>query len=81
MTLRLPHLAIIAAASLIAIPASAEPDEQETEAVEAEEEKAKEEKKICKRIATSAMSRRRTRVCMTRDEWQAYNEANRGRRH
>jgi hypothetical protein len=32
-------------------------------------------------LATEMGSRRRTKMCKTREEWKAYNEANRGRRH
>ena len=84
MIARLPKAALCLALPLLAVPAFAEPDEPSeappaTE--EAEIEEKVEEKEICKRIATQAGSRRKTKVCKTREEWKAYNEANRGRRY
>ena len=87
MITRLPKAALLVALPLLAVPAFAEPEtgpseeiaeEEEVEQVETEEV---EEKRICKRIAADMSSRRRTKVCKTREEWKAYNDANRGRRH
>ncbi|MEL6737526.1 MAG: hypothetical protein AAFO28_01240 [Pseudomonadota bacterium] len=84
MTKSLPKVALIAALSVLSVPAFAEPDEPSeappaTE--ETENEEKVEEKEICKRIAAQAGSRRKTKVCKTREEWKAYNEANRSRRY
>jgi len=82
---RLSKAALLIALPALAVPAFAEPSEDKKPAPQTEETKEEkpeaEEKKICKRLATEVGSRRRTRVCKTRDEWKAYNEANRGRRH
>ncbi len=44
-------------------------------AAEEKKEEAKKEKKICRRI-TSMGSRRSERVCMTREQWEEYNNGN-----
>jgi hypothetical protein len=84
MTLRLSRAALFLALPILAVPAFAEPQEPAEDAPETEESAQKEEAeeaKICKRVATEMGSRRRTKLCKTREEWKAYNEANRGRRH
>lgn len=35
---------------------------------------AKEEKRICRRIRTDASSRRKSKVCMTADQWREANQ-------
>lgn len=85
MTLRLPRAALLMALPLLAVPAFAEPetpgdDAPETEASEKTEDNGEAtEKKICKRIAAQAGSRRATKVCRTREEWKTFNEEQRRR--
>ncbi|MEO0417566.1 MAG: hypothetical protein AAF249_01785 [Pseudomonadota bacterium] len=83
MIARLPKAALVIALPILAVPAFAQ-DEQpaptQEEQVEEAEEKA-EEKKICKRIAADAASRRRTKVCRTREEWKNFNRDQRRRRN
>jgi len=81
MTSRLPKAALCVALSILAVPASAQaeepakpapaPEKEQEEKVEKAEKV--EEKKICKRIAADAASRRRTKVCLTREEWKNFN--------
>ncbi|MEM7700891.1 MAG: hypothetical protein AAF251_03035 [Pseudomonadota bacterium] len=83
MIVRLPKavtLALGALAFATFAPASvfAEPTPTEDAEEEKTEEKA-EEKKICKRIAADAASRRRTKVCRTREEWKNFNRDQRRR--
>lgn len=52
-----------------------EPDKEKTEKVE----EAKEEKKICRRITEGMGSRKKVKVCLTRDEWKAFNSNQRRR--
>ncbi|MEO0871104.1 MAG: hypothetical protein AAFY19_03970 [Pseudomonadota bacterium] len=80
MTKSLPKVALIAALSILSVPAFAEPEPEE-KSEKTEETQEVEEKEICKRIAAQAGSRRKTKVCKTREEWKAYNEANRSRRY
>lgn len=76
MKLVLAAVAAPAAALLLSVPALAvEPEEAETEKVE----KAKEEKKICRRITEGMGSRRKVRVCLTREEWKNFNADQRRR--
>lgn len=64
------------AALLLSAPVLAgEPDKAEAEKVE----EAKEEKKVCRRITEGMGSRRKVKVCLTRDEWKDFN-ANQRRR-
>ncbi|MEM6857834.1 MAG: hypothetical protein AAF559_08175 [Pseudomonadota bacterium] len=82
MTKILPKVAFITALSILSVPAFAEPDtpsEAPPATEEAEKEMEAKEKEICKRIAAQAGSRRKTKVCKTREEWKAYNKANRSR--
>ncbi len=90
MTLRLPKAALALALPLFAVPAfaapdapsDAKPDETSEEAKQEQkalaEEKA-EPKKICKRISAQAGSRRKTKVCRTREEWATFNQEQRRR--
>ena len=83
MIARLPKAALVVALPILAVPAFAQeeqPAPAPEEQVEETEEKA-EEKKICKRIAADAASRRRTRVCRTREEWKNFNRDQRRRRN
>ena len=79
MNSRLPKAALCVALSILAVPAFAQAEEPAKPAPapekEEKEEKAEktEEKKICKRIAADAASRRRTKVCLTREEWKNFN--------
>ena len=80
MIYRLPKAAFLFALPLFAAPAFAQPetedkteDREKVEKVEKVEETA-EEKRICKRIAADMSSRRRTKVCLTRDEWKTFNK-------
>jgi len=78
MNSRLPKAALCVALSILAAPAFAQAEEPAKPAPAPEkeqEEKAEkvEEKKICKRIAADAASRRRTKVCLTREEWKNFN--------
>ena len=76
MKIALAAIAAPAAAMLLSVPALAdEPKEGETEKVE----KAKEEKKICRRVTEGMGSRRKVRVCLTRDEWKTFNADQRRR--
>lgn len=71
MITHLPKAALLVVLPLLAAPAFAAPDvEPETETEKTEQV---EEKKICKRIATETSSRRRTKVCLTREEWKTFN--------
>ena len=78
------------AAPLLAVSAAAfEPeaksDEKATEAQAKEAEKdaepdaivipeVKEEKRICRRISTDMASRRKERVCLTKEGWREFNQ-------
>lgn len=76
MTLRLPKAASLIALPLIAAPAfAADPEPSETAPAKEEAE----EKKVCKRIMTQAGSRRKTKICKTREEWKAFNQEQRSR--
>ena len=83
MTLRLPKgafaaLSVVAVLTFAPAGAFAEPTEtEETDAVD-DKDKAK-EKKICKRISAQAGSRRKTKVCRTREEWKTFNQDQRRR--
>ena len=75
MRFALPALALAA----IAVPAIAtEPQDKESDKkaeAQPEEAPAKEEK-ICRRIRTDISSRRKEKVCMTREEWVDFNNGN-----
>jgi len=89
MRIALP-LAILAAPALAVTAFANEPEKEsadtpseateptETAVMTAEEQKvepvAKEEKRICRRIRTDISSRRKEKVCMTSEEWRAYNQ-------
>lgn len=78
MIYRLPKAALLVALPMLAVPAFAEPESEPAPAIEKAEEAEKvEEKKICKRIAADAASRRRTKVCRTREEWKNFNKQQR----
>ena len=78
MTLRLPKAALLIALPIFAAPAVAQ--EQPTPpAPPAEETEQVEEKKICKRIEAQMGSRRKTKVCKTKEEWKAFNQEQRTR--
>ena len=76
MTLRLAKVALFVALPVIAVPAFAEPEIEvvEDKVVDAKEEAQKkaEPKKICKRISADMSSRRKTRVCRTREQWKTF---------
>jgi len=79
MTLRLAKAALFIALPVIAVPAFAEPEtvedkvvEDKTEETKEEAEKKAEPKKICKRISADMSSRRKTRVCRTREQWKTF---------
>ena len=85
--MKLPLTGAIAllAAPLFAVSAmAADPDGDgakkaaETEMAE-KVDKAEEPKQICRRIRGDMSSRRSTKVCMTQEEWKAWNEAQRSR--
>ncbi|MDJ0641342.1 MAG: hypothetical protein QNJ15_00860 [Erythrobacter sp.] len=72
----LAAVAAPAAALLLSAPAFAsDPEQAETEKVE----KAKEEKKICRRVTEGMGSRRKVKVCLTREEWKNFNAEQRRR--
>lgn len=51
------------------------PSEAKTEKTE-EAPEAKEDKRICRRVATDMSSRRKTKVCLTKEEWREFNQGN-----
>jgi len=51
-------------------PAAEEPQTEQTE------EQQTEEKRICRRINTGMGSRKKERVCMTREQWREFNRGN-----
>ncbi len=53
-------------------PATAENAEKASENARKEPE-AEEDKRICRRVRADASSRRKTKVCLTTDEWRKYN--------
>lgn len=65
--------AMLAVLPILAVPAFAEPETEE-KSEKTEETKEAEEELICKRIAADAASRRRTKVCRTREEWKTFNK-------
>lgn len=68
--------AVSSAALFLAAPTLAgEPDKEKSEKVE----EAKEEKKICRRVTEGMGSRRKVKVCLTREEWKAFNSNQRRR--
>ncbi len=84
MSLRNSKAALLTAFSLIAIPVSAAPAVTVTNPAVSDEAATKEaekneaaEKRICKQIATDMSSRRRTRVCKTREEWRVFDRQQR----
>ncbi|QIQ86179.1 hypothetical protein [Erythrobacter sp.] len=85
MNLAPARFAAFAACALIAAPAvsAADPQEEKVEAETAGEQdeaasdaktEAKEDKRICRRIRTDMSSRRKTRVCLTAEEWRELNQ-------
>ena len=56
-------------------PTRTAPEAEEPKTEQVQEEKA-EDKRICRRINTGMGSRRKERVCMTRDEWREFNRGN-----
>ncbi len=71
-------ITVFIAAALISAPAFAastyEPEKKPDESEQAKKsDETAEQKKICKRIAADMSSRRRTKVCLTRDEWKTFN--------
>ena len=76
MKIAFAAVAAPAAALLLAAPALADDPEAEKEE---KVEQAKEEKKICKRITEGLGSRRKVKVCRTREEWKAFNAEQRRR--
>lgn len=80
MTLRLPKAALLIALPMLAVPAfAADPEPKETAPSEEKAGEKAEEKKICKRISAQAGSRRKTKVCRTREEWKTFNQEQRNR--
>lgn len=75
--MRVIPLATVAAALLMAVPASAQGNSQAatTAATSAAPgaKAAKEEKKVCKRLETSG-TRMAERVCLTKEEWKKVDE-------
>jgi len=75
-------LAASAACALLAAPALTAAGPEENRQVETEEEQpeaeveneAKEDKRICRRIRVDMSSRRKTRVCLTAEEWRELNQ-------
>lgn len=81
--------ALLAAPVSLAFAADAEPEAAPADEIKAEAEadgskdagqpdagkttEAKEEKRICRRIRADASSRRKTKLCLTSDEWRQYN--------
>ena len=70
-----------ASAPEVEAPATQAGDEPTAETGEAAEEtaaqvapEAEEDKRICRRIRTDMSSRRKTRVCLTADEWREMNQ-------
>ena len=47
--------------------------EAPTEAATEEKEGAKESRKICRRVTDGMGSRRKVRLCMTKEEWRDFN--------
>lgn len=85
MNLAPARFAAFAACALLAAPAlsAADPQEEKAEAAAGQEEtapeadaktEAEEDKRICRRIRTDMSSRRKTRVCLTADEWREMNQ-------
>jgi hypothetical protein len=70
MNFVLPLLAVAAAG--LALPVTAQ-DTSPAPAAEAEPKDAKEGEKICKRVALDVDSRRKEKLCLTRDEWRELN--------
>ena len=64
----------------LALVAQAEPAPAETtekpEAAEQEVTEQAEDKRICRRITAGMGSRRKEKVCMTREEWREFNRGN-----
>ncbi len=82
------RLALLAAplAALLTVPALADKDAPQTDAQKAEvaanenkaedETETKKDKRICRHIRADASSRRKTKVCMTSDQWREANQGN-----
>ncbi len=85
MTLRLPKAALLLALPALAVPAFAQSEEPDQPAPKPDmsekmdEVEKSEEKKICKRISAQAGSRRKTKVCKTREQWKTFNQDQRRR--
>ncbi|MDY7099111.1 MAG: hypothetical protein SXU28_13330 [Pseudomonadota bacterium] len=88
MTLRLPRavalacLPFAAGAAFAMTPADPETEKKDVPAEEAakkQEKVAKEEKTTCRSIAADMSSRRRTKVCKTKEGWKEWRRAQRGR--
>ncbi|WP_245228503.1 hypothetical protein [Pontixanthobacter sp. CEM42] len=67
--------ALILLAVSVSTPVAAGDPQPAAPQAEERKEEAKKEKKICRRI-TSMGSRRSERVCMTREQWEEYNNGN-----
>ena len=75
---------VLTVSAIAAEPAEQQDADQSEEQTEAAEEKSedsaivipevKEEKRICRRISTDMSSRRKERVCMTKEEWREFNQ-------
>lgn len=82
MTPRLSRAALCIALPFLAVPALAQSEERAEPAPATEKTQKKEEtkeKKICKRISVQVGSRRKTKICRTREEWKSFNEQQRRR--
>lgn len=76
MKFALATVAAPAAALLLSAPSLAdEPEASREEKAEV----AKEEKRICRRITEGTGSRRKVKVCRTREEWKTFNSDQRRR--
>ena len=80
--MRLPLVALAPIAAILSVPANADdktaPKTDEVAAESAKTEEKAEEKKderICRYIRTDISSRRKTKVCMTADQWRENNQA------
>ena len=80
--MRLPLVALAPIAAILSVPAIADdktaPKIDEVAAESAKTEEKAEEKKderICRYIRTDTSSRRKTKVCMTADQWRENNQA------
>ncbi|ABC63218.1 hypothetical protein [Erythrobacter litoralis] len=69
-------LSTVVALALLASPEGAEQPKKREEQETAKVEKKAETRKICRHIRMDMSSRRKERVCMTAEEWTAFNNGN-----